>query len=128
MCSTISAFSDVDNGLVVTKPCNVHAKDEGIMKVYRYIPLRSLKGEFESDELHRTGAGEDASDADSDEIGIFSIVLYPLRDLGLVGDGDFARVNLRGSPAIGVFRKALAESAAISSWVAENEPENLSVT
>src|SRR5688572_20713081 len=100
MGSSISAFSDVDNGLVVTKPCNVHAKDEGIMKVYRYIPFRSLCGEFERDELHRTGAGESSSDANADEIGVLSIVLYPLRDLGLVGDGYFARVDLGGPPPI----------------------------
>ena len=48
------------------------------------------------DELFAGQAGEDAAHPDFDEVGIQAIVVYPLLDLALVGNGDFAAVYLPG--------------------------------
>ena len=81
------------------------------------------------DELHLTNAGELALDANTEEVRVITVGIFPLLDLLLIGEWDRAGIDLDILPGLRVrsFAEALAESAGVAGGIAVDAPDDLGV-
>src|SRR6266567_506522 len=83
--SCVAPFTKVYDWGIVAKSRDINSDNERIVKVSLHFSQASFVNEFLRNELHRPDSWEHSLNTHSNEIRVIAIVLYPARDLLLIG-------------------------------------------
>jgi hypothetical protein len=88
------------------------------------MPIHSLPHQFRAYQLGVRDVWELAFDSDLYEIAVLAVIVNPLLNLSLVGDGHTAAVDVNVTPPIPVPSEAFSEAPGVSGGVPERHPKD----
>ena len=123
--SSLPTLTYANDRLIVAKPCHIDREHLGQTGKSFSLILPAGCDNIRSDKLTGTSAGKFAPHSHSNEIRVFSIISYPLLNLGFVGAFNGTTINLESFPAMAELAKTLTEASRILGGVPKGQPDNL---